>query len=83
MALCIVDCKAKGISDFAMIHDDYGVHAANAPVLFESIRQTFVRMYEENDPISDFFGNYADLPPPPKAGELDIQAVLRSPYFFG
>lgn len=83
MALCIVDCLGKGITDFAMIHDDYGVHAANAPVLFESIRQTFVEMYEANDPIRDFFGRYDGLPPIPQVGELDIRAVLRSPYFFG
>lgn len=83
MALCIVDCLGKGITDFAMIHDDYGVHAANAPILFESIRQTFVRMYEENDPINDFFSRYSDLPEKPKAGTLDIREVLRSPYFFG
>lgn len=83
MALCIVDCVGKGITDFAMIHDDYGVHAANAPVLFESIRQTFVSMYEGNDPISDFAGSYDGLPAQPKAGKLAIREVLNSPYFFG
>lgn len=82
MILTINACEAAGINSLAMIHDDYGTHPADTQRLYEIIRNEFVRMYEENDPILDFFNSYSDLPTPPNKGQLDIQAVRQSPYFF-
>jgi len=67
--------------DLAMIHDDYGTHAKNAESLYRIIREEFVRMYEAHDPLADFAALY-DLPAPPEKGNLNLQDVLRSPYFF-
>lgn len=70
------------IDQLAMIHDDYGTHAANAQALYEVIRQTFVEMYENHDPIEDFKKKYPSIPAPPTKGSLDIREVLQSRYFF-
>ncbi|SDH02022.1 DNA-directed RNA polymerase [Propionivibrio dicarboxylicus] len=35
----------RGISDFTVIHDSFGVHAADLPVLSECIREAFISMY--------------------------------------
>lgn len=75
-------CARRGIDAVAMIHDDYGTHAANAQALYEIIRDEFVKMYEDNDPIADFEKRYPGIPPAPAKGSLDIQEVRRSPYFF-
>jgi DNA-directed RNA polymerase len=72
----------RRIDALAMIHDDYGTHAANAQALYEIIREEFVSMYREHDPIMDFAERYPMAPPPPEKGTLDIREVLDSPYFF-
>ena len=71
-----------GIDALAMIHDDYGTHAANAQKLFTLIRVCFVDMYSRNDPIKEFHAAYPECPPPPGKGKLDLEEVLVSDYFF-
>jgi DNA-directed RNA polymerase len=65
-----------------MIHDDYGTHAADAQKLFMLIRTSFVDMYTNHDPIADFAALYPECPPPPAKGDLDINEVIYSDYFF-
>ena len=78
-----VDAAATaGIDALAMIHDDFGTHAADAQQLFDIIRQQFVKMYEDNDPIEEFKTAYPCCPTPPTKGNLDIREVLQSDYFF-
>lgn len=72
----------NGIDALAMIHDDYGTHAAKAELLFHLIRESFVTMYEENDPITDFASRYPQCAIPPSKGTLDLKQVLKSDYFF-
>lgn len=83
LALTAVAGRAERMS-LAFIHDDYGTHAADAEGLYRLIRSTFVRMYEEHDPLEDFYARYAHhgLAKPPAKGSLDIRLVLESPYFF-
>lgn len=80
-------CKAEGITDLAVIHDDYGTHACNTDALHRIIREAFVFIYETHCPLTEFkerqesFGY--KLPDVPSRGTLDIRQVLDSPYFFG
>ena len=71
-----------GIDALAMIHDDYGTHAAKAQQLFTLIRVCFVDMYSSNDPIEEFAAAYPECPTPPSKGKLDLEEVLMSDYFF-
>lgn len=77
-----------GLTHFAFIHDDFGTHAADTDALHECIRQAFVELYYEHDPLLEFkdyneLRTGVTLPDLPKLGSLDIHDVLRSPYFFG
>lgn len=72
----------RGIDALAMIHDDYGTHAADAEALYQIIREQFVLMYEQHDPIKAFAERYPVVAAPPERGSLDIRQVLDSPYFF-
>jgi DNA-directed RNA polymerase len=74
--------RSAGIDDLAMIHDDYGTHAANSQKLFEIIRQEFVSMYEGCDPLADLKARYPSIPEPPEPGSLEIREVLQSQFFF-
>ena len=84
MALTTVAAAKAGITSLSMIHDDYGTHAADAPVLYGIIREVFVRMYSENSPLESLRDRYAayGLPPIPAKGQLNIQSVLDSEFFF-
>jgi DNA-directed RNA polymerase len=78
--LTTVGASAEGLH-LAMVHDDYGTHAADAQRLYDIIRQTFVAQYEGCDPLTEFAHKY-DLQDPPEKGDLDLRLVLNSPYFF-
>jgi DNA-directed RNA polymerase len=78
---------AEGLRHFAMVHDSYGVHACDVDLLHRILREEFVRIYSE--PVLQNFLDQQrkahpglELPDPPKRGDLDIQQVLSSPYFF-
>ncbi len=79
----------SGIRSFSMIHDSYGTHAGNAQVLATSLREQFVAMYSERDVLKDFAEDVlamlpegTELPPMPAHGNLDLNLVLDSPFFF-
>ena len=88
MMLALNDASEEGIQDFAMIHDDFGTHACDAETFQKVIRRTFVKLHSEQDILADFKRVHEErhgivLPPLPDKGDLDINDVLKSPYFFG
>lgn len=80
--LTTADARRQGIDALAMIHDDYGTHAADAQKLFDTIRKQFVAMYLAFDPPVAFAEKYPTVPTPPSKGSLDIMEVLESDFFF-
>jgi DNA-directed RNA polymerase len=79
--------SAEGITDLALIHDDYGTHACDTDALHRIIRETFISLYAENDPLAAFKAanerEGTTLPDLPAKGVLDLASVRNSPYFFG
>lgn len=86
-------CRQQGLTDFCMIHDSYAVHAGQmsdgrncTDILFHSLREAFVDMYENNDPLETFKQAASEVigevPEPPAKGTLDIRGVLKSEFFF-
>ena len=80
--LTTADAARQGITSLAMIHDDYGTHAADAQALFDSIRKQFVAMYLACDPPAMLRAKYPCISEPPTKGALDIMEVLESDFFF-
>jgi Autographiviridae RNA polymerase len=87
MMRTILCLYGEGIRHFAMVHDSYGVHACDVELLNRVLREEFVRIYSE--PVLQNFIEQQrkahpgiELPDPPRTGDLDIQRVLSSPYFF-
>ena len=88
----VCSCAESGIHSFAMIHDSYGTHAADAPVLASTLRETFVSMFGgDHDILAQFekgvFERNIDLPPEnlparPSFGSLDVEKVRESLFFF-
>lgn len=77
---------AEGIESLSVIHDDYGTHAALTGKLHRIIREAFVSLYSEHDPLDEFrVAHEAEgrvLPDMPPRGALQIESVLDSRYFF-
>ena len=82
-------CVEEGVTDFAMVHDSYGTHSPNMPLLNNKLREAFVEMYKEHDVLQNLYDSAVttlaegtDVPLPPNKGELNIEEVLKSDYFF-
>jgi len=77
--------NAINLHSYAMIHDDFGTHAGNTEALWKQIRTTFVDMYTSHDPLASWqtaqnLEYEKDLP---IRGDLNINEVLNSAFFFG
>lgn len=87
LQLTICNCCDKGIRHYAMIHDSYGAPLAQAQLMYNTVRESFIQMYSDNDVFQNFLDNMealADekLPKIPKKGTLDINVVRESKYIF-
>jgi len=86
LTLTIHKCSNYKIENFQVIHDSYGTHAHNTPVLAKLLREAFVEIYTENDVLAQFRSSALEVldevPEPPKRGTLDLNQVLDSKYFF-
>jgi DNA-directed RNA polymerase len=87
--LCLVVCDMldAGIKDFSMIHDSFGCHACDVPLMREIIVSRFVHVHRDN--LLDKFRQETEeilgfeLPPSPERGDLDIEQVRRADYLVG
>jgi DNA-directed RNA polymerase len=83
--------KNEGITDsFAMIHDSFGVHAADVDELHYAIRDQFIELYSD-DVLTQVYQQclpalpgkrWKDVPVPPEKGTLDLQEVRDADFFF-
>lgn len=77
----------NGVTHFSMIHDSFGCHAADIPMLSACLREAFIDLYVNNDPFDAFRSQTqllttTTLPTPPAKGKLDLTAVRNSEFFF-
>lgn len=83
----------NGLSNFAVIHDSFAVHACDTALLNGVLREAFVRQYE--GPVLEEFREdlvrqleavrpdlVVDIPPVPESGTLDLSAIRESEFFF-
>jgi DNA-directed RNA polymerase len=85
------NAKMHGIDNFAMIHDSYGILPSDVSLMNRIIRQVFVDIYTNEDLLQKFKDQVSaplspeeklQLLPMPKKGNLDINEVLESDFFF-
>ena len=89
MVMCINTGALEGLTAMHLIHDDFGVHAADTERWWQIIRDVFVWMYTRKDWLLawkheiEALHEGLELPEPPSTGDLDIKEVRNSQYFFG
>jgi len=71
-----------------MVHDSFGTHAADTPVLRELLRHAFVQIHK-TEPLQSFYEEMCRqsstpelIPTPPEKGSLNLEAVLEADFFF-
>jgi DNA-directed RNA polymerase len=80
----------QGVTSFAMIHDSFGVHAADVDLLHAVLREEFVRLYSFDHLAALRQALVTALPPElaselpecPTRGALAIESVRQSDFFF-
>jgi len=77
-----VACQQEGINSLGFVHDSFSTHPADAGRLGEIVREQFVKLYAENDVLSQLQEALGGLEPPPEQGNLDISHVKDSLYAF-
>lgn len=88
LTLTVVQMAEKGFQHFAMIHDSYGVHACDAGVLSEVLREVFVEMYQADHleqlliTLQENLKKPEAIPELPPKGTLDLNQVVSAEYFF-
>ena len=72
------------------MHDSFWTHAGDVPILNRVLRKAFVDLHSRpllEQLLQDLKARYPDVdpskfPPIPELGNLDLQQVLKSDYFF-
>lgn len=91
LMLTVCQSQNEGIENFCLVHDSFATIPADMPRFFNIIRESMVKMYEENDVFSQFrrqiahslpAGQAAMLLPPPRKGNLDLKVILKAQYAF-
>lgn len=87
MCLAIDAATFEGLTDFGVVHDSFATHASDMEIFGYCIRDTFYEMYSECDVLEGLrlqlqAGCTEPLPPLPAKGELDLEEVRRSVFFF-
>lgn len=92
LTLTVCSSIGIGLNTFAMVHDSFGVHAADTENFREVLRGTFVSMYLDNDVLAQFkdaiqgqLDKAAETKEQPKdliRGSLELELVKDSSFFF-
>ena len=66
----------------ALIHDSVLCRATDMCTLSSLVRKTYMRLFAEHEPLTDFALSIAAEEQPPIIGDLKPEAVIDSTYFF-
>ena len=84
----VLSSSQEGVTHFQMIHDSYGTHAADAPIVNRVLRETFVEIFSHDwlqrlhSDLQALLPEGVNLPAPPERGELNIDRLSEATYFF-
>jgi len=82
LVLTVLKAVSLDYRSFHFVHDSYGCHVGRIRELGVVLRDEFVTMHESN-PLNDFAnGLEIEVTDPPKLGNLDLNSVKSSKFFF-
>lgn len=81
----------EGLTEIAVIHDSFGVHACDTDLLHYALRDEMNNLYGESQ-LESFrtqilellpAESHDEVPPVPAMGNLDLNDIYEAEYFFG
>lgn len=88
LMIYLLKCKAAGINSVMSVHDCYGTLAPDTDLSAKYLREAFVEIYRQpilenfTEDVTQALTEETEIPEMPEKGELDIEEVLASSYFF-
>lgn len=82
----VMNCVREGVTDFAVVHDSFGVPAGDAPILARAIRDATVTVFKA-DPLDSYRQAVEEtigeaVEPFQRDDEFKVSEVTKSKYFF-
>lgn len=81
LTMTAVRMKNQGLQVVA-IHDSFGTHPCDVAGMHSCIRESFVELYSNRSILGEFLWEVGGIGDPPVRGELDINSVTSSEFFF-
>jgi DNA-directed RNA polymerase len=88
MMMTALECSRANIT-FAGVHDSFWTHAGDVPVMSRILREKFIELHKApllDNLYEELKSTYPEVAgeflPPPEYGDLDIETVRDSTYFF-
>lgn len=87
LALVCVGLKEAGVRDLAFVHDSFGCHAENSDLLLEITKEKFIEIYS-GDTLEQWrqsvikHSGCLDVPAVPALGQLEVECIRSSEFFF-
>lgn len=87
LAFAVCRARERGVDSLAVVHDSYGVLAADAPVMSRTLREVVAEMFS-NDLLAEFRDQVQRaapgvvLPPLPEYGNLDPGVARGARYLY-
>lgn len=81
----------NGVTNFCNVHDSFGTTAGDVETLNKSLREAFIEMFTKHDILESFRNDvlrqipkelHHKLPEVPAKGNLDVQQLRESEFFF-
>lgn len=90
LMMVVLEAKQQGINNVALVHDSFGCLPNDAARFRQLIKETFVKLYTENNPLEQIKQENCvhlvthgyRLPDLPTKGSLQIEEVLHAEYAF-
>lgn len=90
LTVIAAEAEAGRPLSWAMVHDSFGTHAGDVDLMGQVLREQFVLMYSDRDPLAELReqvaaqlpGGVDSLPPAPAKGGFDLNEVLEAEFFF-
>lgn len=88
LTLTVNECARRGVRDLVTVHDSYACHAGKVDEMNKVLREQFVKMYTETNPLEEFAkDNHLEVEGEkplkvPGYGKLYPYGVLDSEYTF-
>jgi DNA-directed RNA polymerase len=91
LQMAALTAKEAGIHQFLLIHDSFSCLPSDMEDFSKIVKQTFVELYENWDPLQDMYDRVvaslpenkrSKVPPPPQRGDLVLSNTSESKYAF-